>query len=207
MSDEFSRLLGLKTEEARASMAAKLNETIFGTSPIATWKSMVEGPLTFSTSPHWRDARVAPPLTMKGMSEMFTFIDEVQQPISYVVSPAMYDYMKNRQQGGKEVSDHEIVNSVINERKKVTATKVIEQLEAYFGQFNIEQGLSVFWTVRFNDSDNKEYSYAAVRGERKWYITRDSSEYTTTELIAHMAVLAMRGNLYTGDGKLDLDPS
>jgi len=169
-------------------MTAKLNETIFGNT--ATWRSMVSG-------------EVAPP-TMKGMSAMLTIIDEVQ-PFSYVVSPAMYDYMKNRQQGGKEVSDYEIVNSVINERKKAKATQIVEDLEAYFGQFEFEPMFIIGWSVTFDDDDSgKAYSYAAVRGERKWYITHDSRDYTTDELIAYMAGLAMRGTLTTPDDELVL---
>jgi hypothetical protein len=138
--------------------------------------------------PVYKYNHVAIPFSKEMMDDYKTKITEN----IYGESPLMKYLNKEKE---KEMSDIDIVNKVINERKEAKTKEVVEYLDGHFGSIDYDNGDLVTWNVIFNDGD-KEYCYAAIRGGRKWYITHDREDYTTEELIAKIAELALRGDVW-----------
>lgn len=117
-------------------------------------------------------------------------------------SPVM-EYITKQSERKNPMSDTSaIVSKVAAERKEARAKELFEKLDAHFGAVDYIEGDVVLWNAEFESSD-KVYRYVAIRGDKFWYISRDTNEYTTEELIAKIVTLAIDGTVYF-DGQDDI---
>jgi hypothetical protein len=199
---EVQRLLDLAVKEASASMAAEPGKQLYGI-PVVTSPDVPEGTMyamnsktmsQFPTGPYWAlpVKLESAPLTMSSTFIENTYRKSLEDNI--FKSSTILEHLKT-QPKETTVSGKEIINKVMKERKEVRADQVITNLAESFDNMDIEPGSTVVWMTQFADSD-KDYHYAAVYSGNRWYITARETSYTTENLIAEIAELALRGEVW-----------
>ena len=87
------------------------------------------------------------------------------------------------------------VEDAMSKRKEARANVVLDFLDAHWGE--PEPGETHTWEVHFDTTPDKTYHYAAVLGDNgRWYVTHNSDMYTTEELKAFIADIALRSEMY-----------
>jgi hypothetical protein len=123
--------------------------------------------------------------------------DEAIKKNMFQENPLLVQLAKKAKE--KEMSDREIIDKVMNDRKKLRADAVVNELGVYFDALDTEPGYVVVWMVQFADND-KDYNYAAIYSGKRWYITNREVAYTTEQLIAEIAELALKGDVWFEGG-------
>lgn len=146
----------------------------------------------------FRDAPKSAPVTFSALAE---YRDQINQNI--YSATAISELLMKQVPKEDTVSTESIVAEVAAAKKKKRAEEIVEYLDGYFGSSDFDEGDTVSWSCRFKDG-SKAYQYAAIKGDRFWYVTYDKSQYTTDELIAKIAVLAIDGDVVFGDDDGDV---
>jgi len=81
----------------------------------------------------------------------------------------------------------------VNKRRVKQASKRVRKLGKYLDSFAWENGDTVRWVTAFDTNRAKSYHYVALRGGNRWYITGDSTNYSTNDLITLIARQATQG--------------
>lgn len=86
---------------------------------------------------------------------------------------------------------HKAVAKARLEAKEAQAKQLLDHIEAEIGQYApLRPGALINAQVRFPDRD-KVYQYAWIKGERYWYRTYSTTEYSTEDVVDELVRLVM----------------
>jgi hypothetical protein len=177
MTDSISRLLDAQIEQATQELKYRLDSEMWGShthSPRQTGKF---------------DALVS-----TSFNEMVSkFYGPSMKQNLYASSPLLTAITQKQE---KTMTDDTVIaREAVHKRKVARAEAAADTLFEYLDNIEVDDGSTISWTVVFADTPTTTYHYVAVRGGTRWYITGDSSKYSTDDLIEKIIGLALRGTV------------